>query len=77
MVTNSLDNTLSRDISHPNLIEINQIPSKFNSECSNIAVVRAMSTKPTKSLIWISAKDKRKHIFLHIASCRLGTGPSV
>jgi hypothetical protein len=48
------------EVSHPNLIEIQGVPSKVNPGCENVAVVRALSTKPTKSLIWISAKDKSK-----------------
>jgi len=46
-----------REVSHPNLIELEKIPSETHSECSNVAIVRALSTKPSKSLIWISAKD--------------------
>jgi nuclear pore complex protein Nup210 len=47
-----------REVSHPNLIQIKQIPSKFNHECANIALVSAVSNKPSKSLLWVSAKDK-------------------
>lgn len=52
-----------RDVSHSNLIDIKGIPSPSHPECSNIAVVRAISTKPSKSLIWISAKDQRNLTF--------------
>ena len=47
-----------REVSHPNLLHVQQIPSKSHPECSNIALVKAISTKPSNSLIWISAKDK-------------------
>lgn len=56
--------SITREVSHPNLIEITKIPSKADPECSNIANVKAISTKSSSSLIWISARDKR-NIFLH------------
>lgn len=65
MVRNNQDDKLkyvqNREVSHPNLIELKKIPSQHNPECANIATVRPLSTKPTKSLIWISARDKRKN----------------
>lgn len=56
--------SITREVSHPNLIEITKIPSKIDPECSNIANIKAISTKSSSSLIWISARDKR-NIFLH------------
>ena len=55
--------TSHREVSHPNLIELEKIPSETHPECSNVAMVRALSTKSSKSLIWISAKDKSKEYF--------------
>jgi hypothetical protein len=46
-----------REVSHPNLVELEKIPSETQPECANVAIVRALSTKPSKSLIWVSAKD--------------------
>ena len=53
---------LNREVSHPNLIELERIPSESHPDCTNVAIVKAISSKPSKSLIWISAKDKRKLI---------------
>ena len=47
-----------REVSHPNLIELDKIPSETHPECANVATIRAISTKSSKSLIWVSAKDK-------------------
>lgn len=52
---NTITSYDNRDVSHPNLIEIEPVTSLVNPECSNIALIKAFSTKPTKSLIWISA----------------------
>ncbi len=49
-----------REVSHPNLIELERIPSESHPECTNVAIVKAISSKASKSLIWISARDKRK-----------------
>jgi hypothetical protein len=51
-----------REVSHPNLIELERIPSESHPDCTNVAIVKAISSKPSKSLIWISARDKRKLI---------------
>ena len=51
-----------REVSHPNLIELERIPSESHPDCTNVAIVKAISSKPSKSLIWISARDKRKFI---------------
>ena len=53
-----------REASHPNLIELEKIPSETHPECFNVAIVRALSTKPSKSLIWISAKDQSNQFSL-------------
>ena len=65
-----------REVSHPNLIEIKSIRSEAHPECSNIAHVKAVSTKPTKSLVWISAKDQCKNSFI-LYSYRLWVGPQM
>ncbi len=53
-----------REVSHPNLVELEKIPSETQPECANVAIVRALSTKPSKSLIWVSAKDQSKFLTL-------------
>ena len=55
-----------REVSHPNLIEITPVHSTVQPECANIAHVKALSAKPTKSLVWISAKDQRKIQLLNL-----------
>ena len=55
-------NKFEREVSHPNLIELERIPSESHADCTNVAIVKAISSKPSKSLIWISARDKRKLI---------------
>jgi hypothetical protein len=53
-----------REVSHPNLIELERISSESHPDCTNVAIVKAVSSKPSKSLIWISARDKRKFLSL-------------
>jgi hypothetical protein len=55
-------NIAYREVSHPNLIDITPITAKGYPDCSNIAELSAISQKPSKSLIWISAKDKSKKL---------------
>ena len=56
----TIHNVYFREVSHPNLIELEKIPAESHPECSNVAIVRPLSIKASKSLIWISAKDKRR-----------------
>ena len=67
-----------REVSHPNLIELERIPSESHPDCTNVAIVKAISSKPSKSLIWISARDKRKLIESHLLFIyRFWLSPSV
>lgn len=52
-----------REVSHPNFIDIMPIQAPGYPDCTNIAQLSAISQKPSKSLIWISARDKSKTLF--------------
>ena len=51
-----------REVSHPNMIELNAFTAKGYPECANIAQLSAVSLKSSKSLIWITGRDRSKSL---------------
>jgi hypothetical protein len=46
-------------ISHPNLIDVQPVPGQSHPECTNVVRISSVQPRETKSVIWLTAKDKR------------------
>lgn len=50
-----------RETSHPNLVQLEPIPDQTDSKCASVCTLHSIASLPSKSIIWISAKDLGKY----------------